>query len=750
MAALVIASSASAGALSFGPPVFGVDDLPRSPVVADFDGDSVSDVAVAHSSSVSVLRGRGDGSFEAMDSFATPATTRALAAGDADGDTVVDLVVVADSGVSVVLGAGDGTFEAPAPLAVQGAPRSVAIAHVDGDTLPDIVVGSTTTVFAPAFEQLTHVTLLRGGGDGSFQALEVGSARGNLLSMALGDLDHDTVPDLVLASYYRTPEPTLQEVGEVTVLLGNGDGSFEPLVPRSESRTIWSIALGNLDGDPFPDLVLASSESSLGGNRDVSVWLGTGDGSFEDAGLLGVGGTPRSVAVADLDGDTRLDLIAEHYLPRDVSVLLGNGDGGFAGATSIGMDVTDSTVADLDGDHVLDLVAVNDGTDHVWGVLGNGDGSFQTAPIFAPGDGPEFLAAGDLDGDDVVDLVSTNALGNDLGLLLGRGDGTFEAPVSLAPGTSPLFVAIADLDGDTAPDLVSASADAVSVLLGNGDGSFQGASPVPVSSHTTGLAVADLNDDDIPDLAVSSIYTTVFPYASGRLNVLLGNGDGSFLPLAPQVVGPTSAIAVADLDGDTIADLVVAAPDSVVQLGDLSVLLGNGDGTFQPGVFLGLGRGFLSVALEDLDGDGVTDVAATRILGEFAVLLGNGDGSFQAPVFDRSSSDLDFFALGDLDCDTIPDIVAVDADDDRLSVLLGRGDGSFEAPVTFAAFGAPVAVAVSKLDGDARPDVATANYSIDAIQVFINAPEPPRMAVTAAALAILAWLRARRRTPDGD
>jgi hypothetical protein len=206
------------------------------------------------------------------------------------------------------------------------------------------------------------------------------------------------------------------------------------------------------------------------------------------------------------------------------------------------------------------------------------------------------------------------------------------------------------------------------------------------------------------------------------VGVLLGNGDGSFQAVAAFPVGafPLS-VAVVDLDGDTILDLVTANAISF----DVSVLLGRGDGTFQVAVSFAAGRLPFAIAVADLDGDSVPDLAtANAFSNDATVLLGNGDGSFQAAISFAVGNLPYSVALADLDGDSVPDLITANAAGDDVSVLWGNGDGSFQAAVSFAAGDYSRWVAVADLDGDSVPDLVTANASSDDVSVLFNPGNP--------------------------
>jgi hypothetical protein len=207
-------------------------------------------------------------------------------------------------------------------------------------------------------------------------------------------------------------------------------------------------------------------------SNTISVLLGNGDGTFQPRTPYTVGATPRGVAVRDLSGDAKLDVVvAGNAGGPNVSVLLGNGDGTLGSPSTYGAGVNSSWVAagDVNRDQKADLAVTNDGSDTVSVLRGNGNGTFAPKTDYGTGSSPYFVAIRDLDSDGAADLAIPNQSSDSVSVLPGNGDGTFQAKVDFPAGNGALHAAVRDLNGDGRPDLAVAdsfsSPGVVSVLL---------------------------------------------------------------------------------------------------------------------------------------------------------------------------------------------------------------------------------------------------------------------------------------------
>ena len=316
-------------------------------VSGDFNGDGIPDLAVANtgSSTVSILLGSSRGTFTAGTALQTGATPGSITLGDFNRDGNVDVAVVIPSSdtIAIFFGNGDGTFTAStAPVYTLPQATGIVVADFNGDGLQDLAVLSTSS---------SSVTVLLGHGDGTFTPATLSPSAGSSpFSVVKGDFNGDGIPDLAVTSYSGSP-------GSVTILLGNGDGSFTAAPTLSRTTLPNSIVVGDFNNDGKQDLAVGGAN----GATAVNVFLGNGDGTFTAAPNALSSGSALSLNVADVNGDGKLDLIVADASSNRLIALLGNGDGTFTtGATLTIPSQSESVVAgDWNSDGVVDFAAVN-------------------------------------------------------------------------------------------------------------------------------------------------------------------------------------------------------------------------------------------------------------------------------------------------------------------------------------------------------------------------------------------------------
>jgi hypothetical protein len=701
-------------------------------VVGDFNGDGKLDLAVRFTfrNTIAVLLGNGDGSLQAPVYYAVGRSSGRpygagdiLVAGDFTGNGHLDLAT-ANSGsndVSVLLGKGDGTFQPAVEYAVGERPDALAAGDFAGNGRLDLAVACQGNEYPyPSGTNPGGVSVLMGNGDGTFQRAREYAAGQSPVALTSGHFTSDAKLDLAFAD---AGDVSGSGTG-VSLMLGNGDGTFRA------AQTIFTgfpsaLVAGDFSGNGHLDLAISSWPGST-----VSVLVGNGDGTFQapQTYVLGASLFPFSLVAGDFTGNGRLDLATADYFTNNLFVLLNNGEGTFEVSQQLAVGPGPSSLAEADftGNGRLDLATANFGSNDVSVLLGNGDATFQRQERFAAGIEPSFIVAGDFNGDGRIDLAvadngDANGNGSGVSVLLGNGDGTFQPPQAYAMGLIPSALVAGDFTGDGRPDLaavgvdLSTGAGAVSVLLNNGDGTFQPAMEYAVGSSPDALLASDFAGDGRLDLAVVDNSPET---GSSEVSMLLGNGDGTFKPavryavgLSPYGFGQGDPIVAGDFTGDGRLDLAVSGgyvPST--RAGAVSVLLGNGDGTFQPANLYAVGGIFPdSIVAGDFTGGGRLDLAVVDAnpdtgASEVAVLLGNGDGTFQSPVqFAVGGTPNDVMA-GDFTGNGRLDLAVTNSGSGDISLLLGNGDGTFVGSGQLATtpFANPL---VADVNGDGARDV---------------------------------------------
>ena len=345
------------------------------------------------------------------------------------------------------------------------------------------------------------------------------------------------------------------------------------------------------------------------------------------------------------------------------------------------------------------------------------------------GAGATFVATGDLNGDGKPDMVVVNSGAGTISILLGTGGGSFTAPVNITVGTSPADVAIGDVNGDGRPDLVvtNQGSDTVSILLNVGGGVFGAPTniPLPAGSGPEGVAIADIDGNGANDIIVSNAF-------SNSVIVFLGTGFGSFSGGILSTTGSSpSGVAVADFNGDGKLDLATSNND-----GTASILLGLGNGAFLPATSINLSPNANStcgdpdaIAVADLNGDSKKDIAIACTGGTVSILLGNGNGTFATPVSystlnGTAGSGPEAIAIADLDGVNGPDVVIADTSNAAV-ILLNNGNGTFgtataSSTVCVTAGSGAFGVAAADFNGDSKPDLAVANSIDGTVSILLN------------------------------
>src|SRR5271165_633843 len=755
-------------------------------VVGDVNGDGKDDLLVVHlagqcsnsTSNFDVLLSNGDGTFTQGNNYLI--SSNSLAGGvlqDVNGDGHLDVFAV-DSvnpgNLWTVLGNGDGTFSTtPTSLALSGQVTRAVLTDLNGDGVLDVAgnnsnssnpnqvlvyVSTSATTYGSGVALLTPDTVYDGCG-----------------APATGDMTGDGKPEIV--------SPNCGD-NTVTIYVNNGDGSFQTGAYYHVALSATggydvqaypeAVTIADVNGDGKGDIVSSNDDSG-----DVTILLGNGDGTVNVPSVgYATGGYPSMPAiVADFNGDGFPDIL----IPDDefsLAYLKGYGDGTFLAGLDYYVPISDNGYAnsygiatgDFNGDGIPDVVVGNCCGDTTMGVtvfLSRPDGSMQPGVNYGSDGYLIFVTVADFNKDGYLDIATADESNGVVQIFYGKGDGTFTTGPTFATDTAssePYDLVAADFNGDGYPDLavvnyVGSTNSDVGILLNDGTGNFKPAVPYALSSWAwQGIATGDLNGDGKLDLAIPL-------YNGSSVAMLFGNGDGTFqTPETDVALGASypQSIAIADLNGDNIMDMAVALQNGGGE--DIAVILGTGSGNFgTPTLLASSLQNFnlsspypQSIKAADIDGDGNLDlVYANNGYGTVGILFGQGNGSFYSPVEYPVGSDPWGLAVADVNNDGSPDVVTANEDDGGTTVLLNaNGSGTMgnytitAAPATAsvtAGSSATFTLTITPSNhyngtitfscGTSLPSLATCTFNPPSVTLSGDAPVTVQLTISTAAVS---------------
>jgi len=628
---------------------------------------------------------------------------------DVNRDGIPDAIASGGEGTVLLLGRRDGGFDPPRTIYPASA-LSTAVADFNGDGKLDLVMS--------ALGNGAYLVELLGNGDGTFQNPKVLPLPCTDCYLSAADFNVDGKMDLAVAS-----------TNSFAAYLGNGDGTFNNAKATYPVSFALYTVTGRLNSDRFPDAVVVDSGS-------LDIFFGNGDGTFHETKYPSAT-SGFQAQLADLNGDGKLDIVTQNRDSDVVIVRLNQGDGVFgppatfpAGCPFNACEFQSISTGDINDDGKVDVATPGSY------LLGNGDGTFGPPVTFYGGNFPSQAVIvshndfprGDFERDHFSKIVIASGSADDLTVQRVSSRGLLQAPTFIV-GARPEDVAAADFNGDGSIDLAVADygvfgSGGVHLFLNTGDGAMKKGADLAVLNPGA-ILTADFNRDGRMDLAVSS--------QSTGTTIFLGQGNGEFMQGAtyPNLYGdctnhavgivPSVCFATADVNGDGILDLAGANWID----GQITVMLGNGDGTFRLGqTFTGTSLQ-TGLAIADFNGDGNPDLAfSVQLLGA-VVYFGNGDGTFGHPLTLKSKALAAGIAAGDVNGDGTPDIVLAGGQGSSLFSLVnsyfpGYGNGSFGSEVIVPADLAPNAVKLADVNGDGKLDIISANYQANNVSISIN------------------------------
>ncbi|MGA9511698.1 MAG: FG-GAP-like repeat-containing protein [Candidatus Sulfotelmatobacter sp.] len=778
------------------PPISGT---PLNFATGDFNGDGKTDLAVTEDNgTIAILLGNGDGTFAASGSVnsASSGSPSPIAVADFNGDGKLDIAVPTGAytshAVIVLTGNGDGTFNSPfsGPSSTSTSVTWVQVADFNQDGTPDVVLADSSG----------SATVFLNNGSGSLSesfSVVSGLSVPYYLEVGVGDLNGDGYPDIVAGGYYSNAqglyltEPTKTASASASVQVNGvgqhlaqasfpAEGKYESSVSNSiplwgllpatsttlsvtsGGSTVTSVTPGtavlltsqvtagsapvtagqvnfcDASAPHCTDIhILGSAALSNSGTATFTFVPGPGahryqaqfveDGfglsSASSVASLNVGPAPSSVysdtAAISLNGGA----------PGDYSIIATvTGYGGTASPTGA-VSFVDTSF----GNNVLATASLGTGIPGI-GFLESLSPSFGSYPTNE--------VAADFNGDGIPDLAviwSTGAYGGPFSvtILFGKGDGTFTTGPTVQPAgvlSYPTMIS-GDFNGDGKADLAVLSYNQpytsyITVLPGNGNGTFG----TPLTSQVynqpaTGgdvilgtLVAADFDGDGKLDVAVVGDYVS-----AGGVTILLGNGDGTFTATGPNL-DPSAdfgLIATGDFNGDGIPDLV--ATNYFEDGGSPTIFFGKGDGTFTAPKPVSFTLEYFptSIVVGDFNGDGVLDLAFSDLNG-VEIALGNGDGTFieTSPSPIKVPTELYSLQAGDFNHDGKLDLAGLDNYFDQIVLLLGAGNGTFAVtattPVVSTVFVGPFQIAAADFNGDGVPDLAMLTKNVNTASILLT------------------------------
>jgi len=503
----------------------------------------------------------------------------------------------------------------------------------------------------------------------------------------------------------------------VSVFFNNGDGSYGAKQDYAIGSTSSYIAVGDISGDGRPDIVTSSTSANT-----VSVLLNNGNGTFAAKVDYATGTQPKGIDLADFDADSLVDVVVANYGAGTISVLRNTGSGVLAAKVDYSLGASNlnpiyAVVGKFDANTSMDIAVVSTNNSKLSIFLNSGTGTFPSRADYTTVSNAYGVSVGDVNNDASLDIVVTNYNANTVSVFMNTGTGTFSAKVDYATGTGPRVVALGDTNGDSYKDIIvgNVTANTISILPNNGNGTFgtkvdHGAVPTLGSVH-----VADLNGDSRQDIVYSE--STSKPF-----HVMLNNNNSGFTKSTDgvKISSNTADVSmVADYDRDGRLDLAINSNNNRY----IYIFKNMGNGVFTNNVSVS-GPFYTGFSVtSDVNGDGAPDIVVARpMYSAVVVYLNSGTGTFPTSTEYTVGAQYQYsIVAADVNRDGAQDLVVPGGTTGIVSVLINNGNGTFATKVDYNTTAGSSGATVADINNDTWPDLLVANTnSASSVSVLLN------------------------------
>ncbi|CAF3821681.1 unnamed protein product [Adineta steineri] len=691
---------------------------PRYISVSDFDKDGYQDIVVANSgtNNIGIFFGNTLGTFDDQIIYSTGLQSHpvCVTTGNFNNDTLMDIVVAnyRTNSIGVFLNVGKRNLTSPITTSLGSShPIALAVGDFNNDNYLDVAVVNYGT---------STIALLLGFNNGSFQIGLIYDLGYDSIpfSISVADFNNDTMLDVAVVNYGTS---------NLVILLANGNGSFTSQTYSTQKNSHpSSVAIGDFNNDNRFDIAVTNS-----GTSNVGIFLGYGNGSFTNmiSYSTGLNSQPDFILINDFDNDTKYDVIVIDSKNNNVLVMKGNGRGNFSiittHSTGYNSDPTSIVIGDYDHDNKLDIAVSNNATNNI--VILTQYDSFPTVTDVAYSTGdisyPSRAAVGDLNNDNFSDIIVANYLSSTIGIFMNLGNGTFADQIELFIGntSNPNFVVVIDINNDRQLDIIvnDNGEYGIRILFGYGNGTFTAGS-LFITANTTApsyITAADLNGDSILDIVVATI-------DDNNIGILFGIGNDEFRDVitlqVPANFLPVSVV-VNDLNNDQILDIIASDSNS----GGIAIFMGYGNESYgTPLIIPTYDDRPNSLAIGDVNNDHRLDIVyASQSISTVGILLGNRNGTFDNIITysTGSGSYPQNVILVDLNNDNQLDLAVVNIFDLSIGIFFGFGNGSFTSQTIFTTEGIdqPQSVAFTNFNNDLQLDFVVCKPTANEIAVYL-------------------------------